>query len=264
MRTSSDRNIIAIDYSYQGVHFGAVLHGGAITTFEQKRFSLDLEHLLALAKRYRSKHFVITGPGTHFLPAKHQDIILEKKSRLDCIVGGIQFAVHEAPTLVILFELGCHLFLRSQDTVYLGSLPYTFSSFGLENNVSIETEMGHSIAKPLNICETHALPHSRVQDRYETLIAYTLALGIKEFTARYNLNHIIFAGTITSTQSNLLTSFLFPPSHSNSYSNSPPSSPSPITNSELLIPNSPVLPYPEHIAIFGMLSPYLESNAGEN
>lgn len=247
----SSKNIVAIDLAHLGPHFGAILDGGAITTFERKNFNIDLPTLQSLSERYKTTHFILTGPNTNFLPNKHGDLILEKKPRLDMLRQGIHFLVEGGPTLVVLFELGCHLFYRAErETLYLGTLPYTFASFGLTENVPITTEMGHQLKSALEICQTHKLPQTRVLDRYETLIAYTLALGIKEFQARYKIKNLTINGTITPEQKELLTSFLLPSSS--------------IANYELKIANCPVLPYPEHIAIFGMLSPYLEKNAGEN
>lgn len=252
------KNIVAIDYSYLGPRFGAILDGGAITTFEQKRFSLELDEILALSERYQAKHFIFTGPGTSFLPNKHGDLVFEKKSRLESLAMGLHFLTTEIPTLIVLFELGCHLFYCDKETIYLGSLPYSFASFGLAKDISVNQEMGEEINGPLQVCQTHTLPHTRMLERYENLLAYTLALGIKEFQARYKIPNTIIGGTITREQHALLSSFLSPTIPSPQFQISNAS-----TNSQFSIVNSQ-LPFPQHIAIFGMLSPYLETDAGEN
>lgn len=247
------KQVIAIDYSYQGVRFGALTKSGVVTTFDHPRFELTNEHFAILAKRYQSNHFVLTGPGTEFLPASSNDFIFTRIGRIDALCQGIQVLADPIPTLVILFELGCHLFYHDKSSMYVGSLPYNFTSFGLENSLDIESEMGQKLTNALAICATHSLPQTRVLDRYEQLIAYTLALGIKEFLVRYNIKHIHLIGNISPGQQSLVLAFLSASDHTLD----------PSQNAESRIQNSP-LPHSEHIAIFGMLNPYFQTNAGEN
>ncbi|MBI4835983.1 MAG: hypothetical protein HY817_01870 [Candidatus Abawacabacteria bacterium] len=239
--TMLSKRVIAIDYGYLRSSFGFINDNQVITTFEPKKFNLTEDDFAQLAERYKTNHFVLTGPNTEFLPVKSSKYTFAKVGRIDALTQGVHFLSPQAPMLVILFEVGCHLFYHDKETLYLGCLPYSFSSFGLAKDISLKEEMGQELNSALAICATHALPHTRVMDRYETLLSYTIALGIKEFLARYQVNNHTIIGNITKNQKALLTSFLLPP----------------IPNSEFRIPNFPSLPSPEHIAIFGMLSPYL-------
>lgn len=288
--STPSKPVIAIDFAYQEPHFGTINKSGVVTTFDYSRFQLTKDHFAALAKRYQAKHFLITGPGTEFLPEQSGAFTFTKIARLDALSNGIQTLAEVSPLLVIMFELGCHLFYHQKDTVYLGSLPYNFTSFGLEDDLSVATEMGQELQNALAICATHKLPHTRMLDRYETLIAYTLALGIKEFLSRYQINQISIVGTITTEQKDLLASFLLPPKTSHfapHTSNSSLSSESVALKATPTVDHSPnstplgvypdpqrgtlrsplsIVPllHPEHIAIFGMLNPYFQTDAREN
>lgn len=230
----SYNKIIAIDHTVHGNFFAVLEHGQIIKTIAVNRFTLSKVGLSRLQNKYQPDLFVLTGPETAYLPNQVGELNIKKEKRLQALLDGVHFLTPVAPSLVIIFDTGCHLFYRSGETVYVGCLPYSYGSCTIKKNVSITEEMGHAVGKPLDVCITGALPGFPHVKGEEMLLHYTISLGLKEFIARYNLNSCYIGGTINDETLEHLQQFM----------------PGITLN---------VLDNPSHVAAFGLLLPYIQS-----
>ncbi|OGC81759.1 MAG: hypothetical protein A2V81_04595 [Candidatus Abawacabacteria bacterium RBG_16_42_10] len=227
--------IMAVDHSWHGNQLAVLEHGQVLKTVYLNRFSITKQGLGRLRSHFDPELLLITGPGTTYLPDKVGDLSLKKEKRLQALLDGVHFLAPTSPSLIIVFETGCHIFYRDVETVYVGCLPYSFASGSLKKNLSLEEEMGHDVGKPLNICMTQALPDFPHSKGEELLLCYSIALALKEFLARYRLNSCYIGGTVTDGALEQLQKFL--PGIS-----------------------MKMLDNPSHIAAFGLLLPYIASD----
>ncbi len=231
----SSERILAIDWAYQHQSM-SLLSDNAITMLEKDQLNFDPQTLVMYAREYSVDRLVVTGPQGMFLPDHVKEIPVQKVPRLQAIQQGINFLAAAESSLVLLAEVGLHLFYHGEETLYLGSLPYSFSSLGLKHSLPVTNEMGCALPKPFQDCETYALPGTEKTSDTETLMAYTIALGSKEFFARYQIKHCYLAGNLTEDQQSLLQGFI---------------------DKATVEP----LPYAMHIASTGLLVPYLAQHA---
>ncbi len=230
----SDR-ILAIDWGYQQQSM-ALLSDGAITMLEKDQLAFDPDNIIMYAREYKVDSLVVTGPHGMFLPDHIKEIPVRKTPRLQALIQGINFLAQADSSLILLAEVGLHIFYHGEETLYLGSLPYSFSSIGLAKPLSVEDELGCTVPKPFDSCLTYALPDHKADPDTDTLMAYTTALASKEFFSRYLIEHCYLAGNLTEDQQSLLQGFI---------------------DKATVQP----LPYAMHIASTGLLVPYLEPHA---
>lgn len=231
----SSKRILAIDWGYQHQSM-SLLSDDAITMLEKDQLNFDPQNLVMYAREYAVDQLVVTGPQGMFLPDHIKEIPVIKTPRLQAIQQGINFLASAESTLVLLAEIGLHLFYKGDETLYLGSLPYNFASLGLDQSLSVANEFGCELPKPFQACETYALPKIKPSDDSDTWMAYTIALGCKEFCSRYQIKHCYLGGNLTEDQQSLLQGFI---------------------DKATVEP----LPYAMHIASTGLLVPYLASHA---
>lgn len=231
----SSKRILAIDWGYQHQSM-SLLSDEAITVLEKDALNFDPQNLVMYAREYHVDQLVVTGPQGMFLPSQIKEIPVVKTPRLQAIQQGISFLAAAESSLILLAEVGLHLFYKGDESLYLGSLPYNFASLGLDHSLSVADEFGCEVPKPFQECVTYALPKIKNSDESETWMAYTIALGSKEFYARYQIKHCYLAGNFTADQQSLLQGFI---------------------DKATVEP----LPYAMHIASTGLLVPYLAPHA---
>lgn len=231
----SSKRILAIDWGYQHQSM-SLLSDETITVLEKDQLNFDPQNLVMYAREYNVDQLVVTGPQGMFLPVHIKEIPVVKIPRLQAIQQGISFLATAESSLLLLAEIGLHLFYKGEETLYLGSLPYNFASLELDRSLSVTDEFGCELPKPFHECTTYALPKINKSDESETLMAYTIALGSKEFCSRYQIKHCYLAGNLTEDQQSLLQGFI---------------------DKATVEP----LPYAMHIASTGLLVPYLAPHA---
>ncbi len=229
----SYKRIIAVDHAWHGDSFAVLENGQVLKPVAISRFTLSKAGLARLQKNYQPDLLLLTGPGTAFLPDQSNALKIKKENRLQALLDGVHFLTPSAPSLTIVFETGCHLFYRSEETVYVGCLPYSYGSNTLKKALPIAEEMGHEVGKPLDVCLTAALPDFPHIKSEEMLLHYTTALALKEFLVRYKLNSCYIGGTVSSEVREQLQQFL------------------PGITMKMLDNSS-------HIAAFGLLLPYIQ------
>lgn len=227
--------ILAIDWGYHHQSM-SLLSDDAITMLEKDQLNFDPQTLVMYAREYNVDRLVVTGPQGMFLPDHIKEIPVQKVPRLQAIQQGLNFLAAAESSLILVAEVGLHLFYHGEETLYLGSLPYNFASLGLKHSLPVTNEMGCALPKPFQDCETYALPDTEKTSDTETWMAYTIALGSKEFFARYQIKHCYLAGNLTEDQQSLLQGFI---------------------DKATVEP----LPYAMHIASTGLLVPYLAQHA---
>lgn len=230
--------ILAIDWGYQQQSM-ALLSEGTITVLERDNLAFEPDSIVMYAREYNVDSLVVTGPHGMYLPDHIKEIPVQKIPRLQALIQGINFLAAASSTLILVAEVGLHLFYHGEETLYLGSLPYSFASLTLTKPLLVQDEMGCALPHPFDIYLTHSLPTITANQDSDTLLAYTIALASKEFLSRYQINHCYLAGHITEQQQSLLQAFLDKATVE-------------------------ALPYAMHIASTGLLVPYLETHAAQS
>lgn len=230
--TMSSTKLLAFDCAYHTCH-AALLSDGTVTLLDWQAPDLDSETLLSMARQYKVTTVLLTGPKAMYFPQKIKEITIAKTKRIEALAQGITFLALTQASLVVVIETGIHLFYQSDEVLYLGSLPYSFASCDLTENLAATTEMGEELPEPFSICHTFAL-HQEKSEPVQELLGYTISLAIKEFLQRYQIQHCYIANSLGVDEAEILQG---------------------------LVDKATVelLPHAKHIACTGLLLPHLPS-----